>query len=167
VAVTVAQLEAALAGTLHLADGAAGLQEFWHALTPTALQQAVADVSAALAARGFSSSQATLWPGWEPTVTLQALYWCLVLGWGSLPEPPSRAEIDALDQRPRLRGEAGLAPQGLTDAGGQRASPAAPADVAGHGVISGSFRDAQAKDPAGRDASRLSWLDSAGRVKPW
>jgi hypothetical protein len=167
VAVTVAQVEAALAGVLHLADGPAGLQDFWHALTPTALQQAVADVSAALAARGFSSSQATLWPGWEATVTLQALFWSLTLGGAQLPTPPGVEDLKSLDQRPRLRGEAGLAPQGVTDAGGQRASPAAPADVAGHGVISGSFRDAQAKDPAGRDASRLSWLDSAGRLKPW
>lgn len=161
--VTVQNVLDLLAGALHVAGGAGGLQGFWTAIATPALNQALRDVQGALFARGFSLAQLGTWTAYDPTVLQQALYWTLTYGSPMLPEGVNDRDKDALDMRKTLPAVM------LYDNSGNRIVPALDVpgvtnQPVGRGSVSGGWNDVKAKDPN----QGLGFVDPrTGRMRPW
>jgi hypothetical protein len=126
--VTVDDVKAAIADTLHKAGGAADLPASWNGIAARALGLAQKDMYRILGSAGYSVEQADAWRALErePWLTMQALYWSLVLGDMVNGEEEAK-DFSALDQRETLLSVT------LYDEAGEFIIPTGYATMVGHG----------------------------------
>jgi hypothetical protein len=145
--VTTEELKQAIADTLKI--DVTTLQDYWDRIATDSVEEAIADIRAALMVRGFTGSQIeTTWAESRPMSRRLALYWSLVKGGGlNAYDDKFVKDLDIRKDLPTMR---------LVDAGG---AAIVPAGLVGHGVMADTPTERVFTDP---NSPR-----GAGSFRPW